>query len=117
MSTHPDEDTLRTLVAGELDSALKEILLEHLAVCDSCMEIADRVWEGIPGLAQTLDVPPMDLENQRLVQMRLLHRVHLANLGTQVTWMVTEGFMGVLIVLMRPLIGRRRGIREEGAGR
>lgn len=105
MIRHPDPATLRLFVAGRLGREHEESVLSHLSDCDACLDQAEAAWSGIEELANPLDVPPMSRDSSARIEERLLGRMRIAELGSQVTWLVTEGFVIVVLALTRPLLG------------
>lgn len=106
MSPHPDDQTLVRLVAGKLEPDRSEAVLSHISDCDACLERAEAAWGGIENLAGVTEAPPIGDRSALEIEIRLLRRVHLAQLGTQVSWLVTDGFLAVVLVLLRPVFGR-----------
>lgn len=111
MRRHPDQATLNLLLDGRLTPGPQEALLSHLASCDSCLARAEALWGGVGAFADTVEVPALGRRSTERIELQLLRRVRTADLGSQIAWLATGGFVSVVVVLLRPLAAANR--REE----
>lgn len=115
MKRHPGPSDLERLVAGSLTDAESERYLRHLARCESCLEIAEAAWTGLAELtAGVKERQPLGQATADDIERRLFHRIHVAGTGTQLAWLVTDGFVRVLVVLLRPLVAAGREPDKRG---
>lgn len=105
MSRHPTPIELHGLVGRTLDAGDDDHeLLEHVSRCDECFEEYDRLWaEALADRPEIAEVLLDPAAGQRL-ESRLFRRIHLASLGTAGAWLVTRGFLCVLVGVLLPIV-------------
>lgn len=114
MKEHPTRAELLDLLGrgGQDDD---QALLEHVSGCDECFEVYDGLWaqalEARPELAEAL----LESATSRRLEARLFRRIHLASLGTASSWLVTQGFLCVLLGVLLPIVDLERA-PAAGAG-
>lgn len=105
MNQHPAASELRELVLRARDALDEEqAIFEHLSRCDECFQVYEDLWAEASGdLPDLTDVFP-DSSGARRVEGRLFHRIHVASLGTESGWLVTEGFVRVVVGVLLPIL-------------
>lgn len=117
MNQHPAPGQLRELVSRTLDALDEEqALLEHLSHCDECFEIYEGLWAEASGDLPELSEVFLDSTAGRTLEARLFHRIHVASLGTASSWLVTEGFLRVLVGVLLPIVGFERAPTSPARG-
>jgi anti-sigma factor RsiW len=102
---HPDLPALRQFVNGTLDSATTIEVMQHMAECDACLEIVDRLWAEKPSaLAVSADLD-LDKQTARKIERKLLKRINRSNLGGSIVNFGIGGFANVLLAVIRPFLG------------
>ncbi len=115
MNRHPELSDLERLAAGDLTDAESERYLRHLARCESCLEIAETAWTGLGALTTGEEERrPLGQATADDIERRLFHRIHVAGTGTQLAWLATDGFVRVLVVLLRPFVAAGRELDKRG---
>ncbi len=104
MTEHPPLDRLRSLLAGELGEGQKEALVEHLTGCENCFQTVEALWRDEEPLAAIDARPDLDDDTAERLERRLLSRIHLASFGNSLAWLTTEGFLRVVLGLLRPFL-------------
>lgn len=115
MTSHPTKDHLEDFIADRLDESGNAAVIEHLSICDTCLEVVDQLWAAT-GLNQSLlNVP--DLKQAATLRMRrnLVHRIHLAELWRQMIRFAGVGVLCTMKVLLEPIFGShdRPGLKED----
>lgn len=105
MNQHPAPSELRELVSRTLDALNEEQeLLEHLSECDECFQAYEDLWaEASTQLPNFADVF-LDSSDASRLEARLFRRLHVASLATASSWLVTEGFLHVLVGVLVPVV-------------
>lgn len=114
---HPTPAELRDL-AGRTLEALDEdrALTEHLTQCDECLELYDALWrEASTDLADLDAVFPDSVAVGRL-EYELFRRIHVASLATASSWLVTEGFLRVILGVLLPIVELERTPSRRAGG-
>ena len=114
MNQHPEPSQLRELVLRTLDD--EKELLEHLSHCDECFEIYEGLWAKASGDLPELSGAFLDSTTNQRLEGRLFHRIHVASLGTASGWLVTEGFVRVLVGVLLPIVGFKRAPTSRARG-
>jgi hypothetical protein len=105
---HPTSQTLADLVAGHLSGARAEAVITHLSECESCLVLADRLWdEHLTELAGAT-IPDLDPQAAEQVERGLWRRVHRSDLGGDTVRLSTRLLLSVWVALLRPLFGSRQ---------
>ena len=116
MSDHPQPHLLEALAAGRLEGPEAEALVEHLDVCNDCLDLAEGLWQGVGSLPDEGEVPAMSAESRSKIEERLFRRIRSAAAGSELAWLVTGGFLSVILCLLRPLLATDR-LPETERGR
>jgi hypothetical protein len=115
MTSHPTKDQLEDFVADRLDESGNAAVIEHLSICDTCLEIVDQLWAATDLNRSLLNVP--DLKQAATLRMRrnLVHRIHLAELGRQMLRFAGVGMLSTMKVFLEPIFGShdRPGLKED----
>jgi hypothetical protein len=115
MTSHPTKDHLEDFIADRLDETGNVAVIEHLSICDSCLEVVDQLWVATDLNQSLLNVP--DLKETATLRMRrnLVHRIHLAELGRQMMRFAGVGVLSMMRVLLEPIFGsyNRPGLKED----
>lgn len=105
MSQHPAASELRELVLRTRDALEEEqAIFEHLSRCDECFQVYEDLWTEASGDLPDLDYVFLDSPGGRRLEGRLFHRIHVASLGTASGWLVTEGFLRVVVGVLLPIV-------------
>lgn len=108
MSEHPDEKILGLLFERSLDLDESDALMLHLSECEECLGRVEERWGGIVGLVDDADIPTAGGQEWARIEGGLFRQVHLATLGSDVSWLVTGGFLSVVLYLLKPVVRRPR---------
>lgn len=113
-SNHLDEQTVQRYVMGQLSQPAMEAVLHHLEQCDQCLERVEQLWgsERV-GLAVASEREETAVSSQQREQ-RLVNRIHRSNLGGTVVEVSLNGFLDVIIALLRPILGTPVKKRARG---
>jgi len=108
MNDHPQN--LPDFIAGKLEKCKAELVLNHLAECESCLTEVDRLWEDV-SLAVHHPDPSSHLTSEKLDQLEknLLTAIHRADFGGQVVKFSVLGFLNVFMALLAPFLA---GVRS-----
>jgi len=117
MSQHPEASELRQLVLRTLDARDEEQeLLEHLSHCDECFQAYEGLWaeasSDLPDLTEVF----LESSDARRLEGRVFQRIHAASLGTASGWLVTEGFLRVVVGVLLPIVSFEHAptLRDRG---
>lgn len=110
MSEHPVPERIARLVGGGLESEEADLLLAHLAECDACLDLADRLRGSELAPSASPEVPELDAAAADRLEMAIFRRIQLAGMGTQVSVLITTGFLGVVLTLLRPFLAAARPV-------
>jgi hypothetical protein len=117
MNRHPAASELRELVLRTLDAREEEqALLEHLSRCDECFQVYEDLWAEASGDLPDLNYVFLDSSGGRRLEERLFHRIHVASLGTASGWLVTEGFLHVVVGVLLPIVSFDRAPTSRARG-
>jgi hypothetical protein len=115
MNTHPTKDHLVDFITDCLDESMKDAVIEHLSICDTCLEVVDQLWAATDLNRSLLNVP--DLEGAAILRMRrnVVHRIHLVELWRQMIRFAGVGVLSTVQVLLGPIFGShdRPGLKED----
>lgn len=105
MTSHPTKDQLEDFVADRLDESGNAAVIEHLSLCDTCLEVVDQLWAATNLNQSLLNVP--DLKQDATLRMRrnLVHRIHLVELCRQMIRFAGVGVLSTMKVLLEPIFG------------
>ncbi len=100
---HPPTEDLVKLLSGELDPDRSSSVLSHAEGCERCQQLSELIWaEALP---RRDPVPTeMDGVTAEALEKRLVARLHQANLAEKFLDLGSNGFVIVLLGLLRPVI-------------
>lgn len=113
MIDHPSAKQLTKLVRGNLEGDEAEAVVRHLGECAACLDLSEALWPGVGLLADDGQEPQMTAESHSKIEDGLFRRIHLAATGSELAWLVTGGFMSVILLLLRPLLASKRRTETE----
>ncbi len=118
MSLAQNRPLLEDFVAGRLSARETAQVLAELADDDEALAVVDALWAERPAGSLELPTPDLTPEQARQIERGLFRRLHRSDFGGKAIMLATEGFFGVLLAMLRPLMmaGRpgRRGARPKG---
>jgi len=102
-TNHPSANDLSALMLGVVDAPRAEDMLEHVEGCESCLAVAEALWQGGSGqrLSALVKGEPSDLS---ALECKVLRRLHATQLAEQATGLASSGFLYVVVRLMAPLL-------------
>ncbi len=104
---------LADFVEGRLSETDNLAVIEHLASCESCEAEVERLWRrSEPGRALP-QVPDAQAVSTDRVESSLFRRIRRTDLGGQVIQLSTQGFLDLIVALVRPFMGGVRSSRSK----
>lgn len=117
MNRHPAASELRELVVRPRDAVDEEqAIFEHLSRCDECLQVYEDLWAEASGDLPDLNYVFLDSSGARGLEGRLFHRIHVASLGSASGWLVTEGFLRVVVGVLLPIVGLEHAPTSRARG-
>ena len=105
MKKHPEPAELRDLVSRSVEALDEdEPLLEHLSHCDECFQIYEDLWAEVSQDLPELSEMFVDSAASQRLEGRLFRRLHVASLGSASGWLVTDGFLRVVVGVLLPVL-------------
>jgi len=104
---HLNDETVTWLVDGRLNQSEQEQAMAHLAECDACVGKADALWAARPLAAAVRQTEELDPAVARRVERKVVKRIHRADLTGEILRLLVQGFAGVAVALVRPLMGHK----------
>lgn len=116
MTKHPELERIEEYVTGQLDEAESEAMLTHLATCDTCIDVVDRLWADAGIASRRGEIQDPDYRTVRSIHSGLLHRIHIQDLGYQLIKLSIVRPVQVLAACLRIFTaGRKTGMKEESS--
>ena len=103
---------LNDLVAGRLPKTEMMRLLEQLVEDDEAMAVVDALWGQQPGHSAAFQLPDLSSDVARSLERRLFNGLQRSELAGRTVRLGTEGFFGVLLAMLRPLLMAGSGKKE-----
>ena len=95
---------LRAFINGRLSDAQTTLLLEQLVDDEEALAAVDRIWEEQGRGGANLRVPDLPTDQARRIERRLFDSLRRGDLGSKAIRLGTQGFLDVLLALLRPLL-------------
>jgi hypothetical protein len=108
LTEHPSSQTLADLAAGRLKGARSGEVIAHLSECESCLALADRLWDEHLAEIAGAAIPELGPEAAQQVEHELRNRVRRSDLGGETVRLGTRLLLSVWLALLRPMFGRRQ---------
>ena len=105
---HPDSQTLGDLARGLLTGPEADAVIAHLSECESCLALADRLWDEHLAEIAGAAIPDLDPEAAEQVEYGLWRRLRRSDLGGEMVRLSTDLLLSVWMALLRPLFGSRQ---------
>ena len=109
-----DQNQLNAFVAGTLDEAEVEQVLQLLEDNEEALAYVDNLWsEQLDGEALA---PPEEMSNerQRRLERRFFGSLQRSELGGRAIRFGTAGFLSVVWAFLRPILSTRHRQRQTG---
>jgi hypothetical protein len=114
MTTHPELEHIKEYVTGQLDETESEAVLAHLATCETCIDMVDRLWDEAGIASRRGEIQDPDHETVRSIHRGLMYRIHIQDLGNQLIKLLIVRPVQVIAACLRILTtGRKTGMKEE----
>ena len=98
MDTH-HPNNLDDFVAGNLDEAETNHIIEHIGQCDHCLQRVDTLWAATsPSTSDT--VPDLDTTTARRLESRLFRQLHVSELAGRSVWLGTSGLLDTYLTML-----------------
>lgn len=104
MSSHPGEHELAALASDAVGGEQRDELLEHVCNCDECFTRYELAWRAVLKELPSLSTVMLDGATAERIEVEVLRRVRLAQLGTDLSRLATSGLLQVFVTLVRPLV-------------
>lgn len=98
------KEILRKFVAGLLDEADNEAIMNRLVEDEASLEIVATLWNEPDVETAVPQLPNLKPEKAQQIRHRLLRQIHRTDLSLNVVKMGTQGFGSVAVSLLRPLL-------------
>ena len=104
-SNHITRERLEHFVSGRLTDHESDQVMAHLAECDVCLSSTDELWASQPVGEAVSYIVDLDADTATRVERKLVRKIHRSNMTGSVVRLGTQGFLSVMLGLLRPLMG------------
>jgi hypothetical protein len=108
LTEHPDPRTLAGLAAGHLTGARSDLVIAHLSECETCLALADRLWDEHLAEIAGAAIPDLNPEVAERVEYGLWRHVRRSDLGGDMIRLSTRLLLSGSVALLQPLLGSQQ---------
>lgn len=115
--SHYHRDELEAYFAGRSGEPESQAVLEHLAKCGACMDLSQRVWDGLSPLQNGWPAPEPGFEPERgRLERRVLRRLHRSGLIADSLSCLFRGMGTRLAAFAQPVTGGEASSNVDKGG-
>ena len=114
MTNNDHPHSLEDFINGLLSDEENEAILTHLVTCQACETKVERMWEATPiGIAHS-GMPVSGTADAADIEESLFRKIHRSELGGQFIKFYTQGFLGLISMLLHPIVSNIRRPKSSG---